>query len=67
MSDIDKAFGTKGGDGILNTIILMVKKPICEIDKKEEVHTLMKLNITFISRWNMSCIVQKSIKNLRIS
>ena len=42
MSDIEKVFGTKRGNSILNTTILMVKKLLTRIDKQEELHTVMK-------------------------
>ena len=50
MGDIEKLFGTKIGNGILNTTILMMNKLFLEIDKKEELRALIILSITCIRR-----------------
>ena len=41
-------FGTNRGSGIMNTTIIMVKNIFIKIDKKEELHKLMKSSVAFI-------------------
>ena len=47
MSDIEKAFGTERGNGILNTTTSTVKKLLINVDNGKRLRKLMRLSIIY--------------------